>query len=165
MSQAQPQDPNQERQHGQVFTYKVSAHQSEVYNRGTVETDGFRQCLTFSQPPEFRGDAGFWSPEHLVAAALASCFVASFRGIAQKSSLHFLRIEAEVEGRLERVGSGLEFTHFVLRAQLALTDAADEAKAVRILHKAEQACLIARSLKAKVEVKPDIRVEAPLPSF
>lgn len=153
------------RHHGQVFTYKVSAHQSELYNRGTVETDGFHQCLTFSKPPEFHGDPGFWSPEHLQAAALASCFVASFRGIARKSDLHFLRIEADVEAQLERVGDGLEFTHFLLRPQLVLVNDADEAKAIKILHKAERGCLIARSLKARIEVRPDIRVGEPLPAF
>ena len=51
--------------------------------------------LPLHAPPEFDGPPGYWSPETLLTAAVASCFVLSFRAIARASKLEWLRVAAD----------------------------------------------------------------------
>jgi peroxiredoxin-like protein len=120
---------------------------------------GTEKAIEFSTPPEFHGEAGFWTPEHLLLASAASCFVATFRAIAGISKLDFVALEVGVEGMLEKGAGGFEFTKIVLRPVLTIPEPGDRARAERLLEKAEHGCLIARSLKG--EVTMEARIESP----
>ncbi len=64
---------------------------------GDVQLDSGRlAALRSAAPAEFDGPGDRWSPETLVTAALADCFVLTFRGIARFSKLSVAR--AEVRG-------------------------------------------------------------------
>ncbi len=145
------------------FRYQASAswtlHQHALVKAG----EGILETLNFSVPPEFGGDGGMWTPEHLLLAAVASCFVATFRGVAGKSKLDFQNIEISVNGLIEKLEGGLRFTKIILHPEVLLWREEDRIRAGRLLEKSEQGCLIARSLSAALEMKPKIWVEAPVP--
>lgn len=101
--------------------------------------------LSSSAPREFGGPGDEWSPESLLCAAVADCFTLTFRAIAQASKLEWKRLELDVEGTVDRVEGGPRFTALTLRARLS-APGADEARARRLLEKAEQGCLVTRSL-------------------
>lgn len=54
--------------------------------RGNLRAPGLPD-LVASTPPEFKGEAGFWTPEHLFVAAAEFCLMATFPGIAGNSRL------------------------------------------------------------------------------
>ena len=99
-------------------------------------------------PPEFGGPGGLWSPETLLVSAVADCFVLSFKAIARASSMDWVSLNCEVTGVLDRVEKVSQFTDFNLRVTLEVPPGTDEAKAARLLEKAEHACLITNSLKS-----------------
>ncbi len=71
--------------------------------RPTIAAEHVDKIIEFSAPPEFRGQPGFWTPEHFLLAAVASCFVVTFRAIAGFSKLEPLAIEVSVQGTLDKI--------------------------------------------------------------
>ena len=143
------------------YTYEASAHWV-LHERGKVKAENIAPALDFSVPPEFGGEGGYWTPEHLLLAAVASCYVATFRGMAEKSNLEFPSIAVAVQGVIEKLDGGLRFTRITLKPEVTVNREADHERASRLLEKAERNCLIARSLSAEFVLEPQILVEAPV---
>lgn len=142
------------------YSYRVNAHWTGA-GTGSVTPDEMKLPIFFSTPPEFGGEAGHWTPEHMLIAAVASCYVATFSAIAQKSSFDFLDLEVSVAGVLGKTEAGLKFTEIVIRPVLAIDDAANEERGIRLLQKAERSCLIARSLSGAITLESKVHVPEP----
>ena len=116
--------------------------------------------LIIDAPPEFKGHEGFWTPEHLFVASLNSCFMTTFLAIAENSKFDFVSLRIEATGKLEKPdGQGLMITEITLQPRLVLSDERHTERALRILQKAESACLIANSMKTQIKLEPVIIVE------
>lgn len=128
---------------------------------GEVElaSDGL-PALASAAPAEFGGPGGRWSPETLLVAAVADCFVLTFRAIARASKVSWLSLRCEVEGTLDRVERATFFTGFVVRASLKLPAGANEEQALRLLERAEHSCLITNSLKGASRLEATVDVGA-----
>jgi organic hydroperoxide reductase OsmC/OhrA len=112
--------------------------------------------LVSAAPAEFDGPGDQWSPESLLCAAVASCFVLSFRSVARAAGLQWTRLECEVEGTLERILGVTRFTKVIVRAVLTVPESTAAAASERVLHKAEQSCLIANSLVCDRELRTEV---------
>lgn len=112
--------------------------------------------LATQAPAEFGGPGDRWSPETLLAAAVADCFVLGFRAIARASKFDYEALEVEVEGVLERIDRVIRFTGFTVHARLRVPAGADEARALRLLEKAEETCLITNSLDCETRLEPQV---------
>jgi len=126
--------------------------------RGRVETEGVKLPIHFSAPPEFQGEAGQWTPEHFFMAAVASCFITTFRAIAENSRFEPVSLGVSAEGVVEKREGGYEFTRVVLRPLLTIREETDRQRAARLLKKTERACLVSRSLKSEVTMEPRIEL-------
>ena len=116
--------------------------------------------LDVDAPPEFKGHAGVWTPEHLFVAAVNSCFMTTFLAIAENSKLEFVKFNADAEGMLEKVeGKGLMITHITLRPKLVVKHDRDTQRALRIFEKAEKHCLIANSIRTETKLEPQVNCE------
>ena len=81
--------------------YSVSA---SAATQGDVAIQGDMLPTIASAPPtEFGGPGDRWSPETLLVAAVADCFVLTFRGIAGLSRLPWNSLECNVTGKVDRV--------------------------------------------------------------
>jgi len=109
-------------------------------------------------PAEFGGPGDAWSPETLLAAAVADCFILSFRAIARASKFEWTSVSCDVDATLDRVESVTRFTGFQQRVVLDVPAGTDEAKAIRMLEKAEHVCLITNSLKAETHLEAEVRI-------
>jgi organic hydroperoxide reductase OsmC/OhrA len=109
-------------------------------------------------PVEFDGPGDRWSPETLLVAAVASCFLLTFRGIAKASKMPWVEVSCEVIGRLERVERVTRFTDVLVRAALKIPPGTHEAQAQRILVRAEETCLVTRSLTATTRIETTVEV-------
>ena len=108
--------------------------------------------IASAAPVEFDGPGGKWSPETLLPAAVADCFILTFRAIARASKLEWASLECEVEGTLERREHVTLFTAFTLQATLTVPPDTDGERARRLLEKAEAGCLITNSLSAGIHL-------------
>jgi organic hydroperoxide reductase OsmC/OhrA len=136
--------------------YSVSAL---ARSEGEVTLESARlAAIASAAPSEFGGPGDRWSPETLLIAAHADCFVLSFRAVAQASKLSWVSLRCQVEGTLDRVERVTQFTAFVVRAALTLPAGSDVERARGLLEKAEKVCLIANSLKAKATLEATVEL-------
>src|SRR5271155_3778881 len=113
-----------------------------------LSTEGVR-IIESSSPKEFDGPGNQWSPEGLLTASVADCFVLNFRAIATASKFAWQRLEASTQGTLDRVDGTIRFTRFDTQAKLHIAAGADAERAKRLLEKAESTCLVSNSLNSE----------------
>ncbi len=142
---------------------KPYPHIYDACARGTasgtvlVSASGLHDLET-APPPEFDGPGGVWSPETLLVASIADCFILTFRGVSRAAHLEWQALEATVEGTLERSAGVTQFTRFLTRAVLSVNPMADAAKARELLEKAEKLCLVANSLRGERTLDASVRI-------
>ncbi|GAB3093744.1 OsmC family protein [Aestuariicella hydrocarbonica] len=114
--------------------------------------------IQVAPPEEFGGPGDQWSPEELLMASLADCLVLSFKSIARASRLEWSAIECESDGKLEKVGSKVQFTDVLSTVRLTIPASASQEKAEKLLHKAEETCFISNSLACETRLACEIVV-------
>ncbi len=116
-------------------------------------------CIEVATPPEFpKGIEGIWSPEHLFVAAISGCLMTTFLAIAENSTLEFASFSCQGKGKIEMIAGKLIMSEVLLEPKVVIYNEQFRDKAVRILKKAEDACLIGNSVKSKVIVEIHIEV-------
>jgi organic hydroperoxide reductase OsmC/OhrA len=116
--------------------------------------------LSTAPPAEFDGPGDAWSPETLLCAAVADCFVLTFRGVSRAGKLEWRSLECRVEGSLERTDGITRFTVFKTFAKLTVPQSTDVADARRLLERAEHVCLVANSLNGSRMLDTEVLVES-----
>jgi len=139
------------------YSYRTTAHWTE-HTRGIVEAEGIPRTINFAAPPEFGGEPGLWTPEHLLLAAVSTCYVATLRAVADAFKLQLHSLELTVEGTIEKQEGGFRFTRVLLRPAVTITQEEDRERMGRVLEKAERACLITRSLACTALLEAKILV-------
>jgi len=125
--------------------------------KGVLSSPDLTETIEVATPPEFDGGvAGVWSPEHLYTASVVSCLLTSFLAIAEYSKFPFEDLQIESEGVMRKVEGKFIMEKVILRPVLTVADAAQEAKGIRLLEKAEHICLISRSIKSEIQFEPRV---------
>ena len=117
--------------------------------------DGVPELRT-APPPEFDGPGDAWSPEHLLLAAVETCFLFTLRAVAKGSRIEFEACDVTAEGTVDRLDGVTRFTEIVLRARLKLLPGSSPDRARRAMEKAEQACLVTASLATPVRIEAEL---------
>lgn len=110
-------------------------------------------------PAEFGGPGDRWSPETLLAAAVADCFILTFRAVARAAKFEWSDLQCTCEGVLDRVDGVSRFTGFVVHAVLTVPMSTDQARARQLLEKAEHGCLVANSLTGERTLTVEFRTQ------
>ena len=140
---------------------KPLPHRYEVQLTGgpsgyaTVSTKGMPD-LRSAPPLDFDGPGDAWSPEHLLLAAVETCFLFTLRAVAKASRVEFLALELSSEGTVDRLDGVTRFTEIVLRPRLTIGPGADRDRALAVLHKSERSCLVSASLGTPVRLDPEL---------
>lgn len=136
--------------------YHVHAHGSAD---GEVRLDADAlPTLATTPPPQFDGPTGYWSPETLLVAAVASCFILTFRAVARASKLEWAHLSCDVEGVLERHDGRSHFARLMIKPHLRIHESGRERLARQCLDKAEAGCLVTNSLTADIDLEPIVEV-------
>ncbi len=136
------------------YQVRISAEPESV---ARLTADGLPEFSSMP-PPEFDGPGGYWSPETLLVAAVADCFLLSFRSIARASRFEWQELSADVQGLLERSDGVARFTRFETRARLVVPAGSDPTRAKMLMEKAEKICLISNSLSAARQLECEVIV-------
>jgi organic hydroperoxide reductase OsmC/OhrA len=137
------------------FPHQYSATISRTFaSRARVEAPP-RPALLVSPSSEFDGDAGAWSPEHLVLSSLGISMLTTFEAFAARDAIELVRWDATVHGTVERTPEGLMFTSIVLSIDMEITG--DVAKVETTLEDAKQYCLILNTLRVPVVIETEIK--------
>jgi len=128
------------------LTFKVSSHTMPSIATPWETSVPHAAPLTAAIPTEFGGLGGGFSPEDFYALAVLNCFCATFKVIAEKSKLMFVKLETSGELTVDRNESGAPWmSQFALHAKLYGAEENDKAK--RILEKTSQSCIVLNSIK------------------
>ncbi len=139
--------------------YEVSVTAGE---EGPAEINSVGLSRHLSAPPmEFDGPGDLWSPETLTVAAVADCFVLTFRAIARVARFRWTRLLCRGEGAVDRSEGIVRFTSIRLNVEVTLPTGSDADRAVRLLEKSEKACVVGNSLRFAPTFHFDILIEDP----
>lgn len=140
--------------HNYVVTARSQQEGDIVLDQGSAEG------LISHAPPGFGGPEGYWSPEDLFVGAVADCFILTFRAIARASKLEWQALECSADGVLDKADGKLQFTGVTIKATLTVAADVDASKAERLLHKAEENCLVTNSMKCPVSLEVTVNSAA-----
>jgi len=138
------------------FTYHTTL--DNVLGRSGVAHSDIKPELRIVAPPEFKGEAGLWTPEDLFVVSLESCLMLTFVGIAEKRGLRVIRYESSAEGLLEWLAGSYQFTRIVVRPRITVPDPASIVAAREIVDRAHQTCLVANSIRTSIVIEPELVV-------
>lgn len=128
---------------------------------GEMSSPELPSRIEVATPPEFeKGVAGIWSPEHLFTASVLSCFMTTFLAIAEYSKLEFSNFDCTAEGVLAKEDGKFKMTEITLKPVLVIDDETKRERALRILDKAENACLITNSIQTVVHLDASVEITA-----
>jgi len=145
-------------------TYPVEVHWSGKKSAIAGSDRDHLPELALASPPEFGGPPNTWSPEHLYVASIAACFMTTFEAIAEISQLPIRGFDVAARGELVRgEDRRYRFTRVELVPRILVDDQRDVERALRLVPKAEQACLISRSVSSDVVVLPEVAIAAAQP--
>ncbi|HVO73835.1 MAG TPA: OsmC family protein [Ignavibacteriaceae bacterium] len=123
---------------------------------GKLSSPGMESIDT-ATPPDFAGGVpNIWSPEHLFTASVNICLMNTFLAIAENSKLNFKAFTSNASGKVEKVDGKYMVTEIELKPKIVIADEKDRERAVRIIEKAKNACLISNSVKSEISMKPEI---------
>jgi organic hydroperoxide reductase OsmC/OhrA len=109
------------------------------------------QSLPSSSALEFGGDDSKSNPEALLIAALSSCHMLWFLGLARKKGFEVASYEDDADGVLD----GKRFTSATLRPHVRWHREPPAPDAIEALHhRAHELCFIANSVEFPVGVEP-----------
>lgn len=126
----------------------------------TIDAEG-RPAITGSAPPEFDGEPGRWSPEHLLLASLNLCLQATFESMAKGRSLAIASYRSHATAVLAPVPHGLGFTYVALEVRIEARPE-DHERVRDTLTAAKHHCIVARALNAPVHLSMSVE-PTPMP--
>lgn len=138
------------------FTYSTTVEWAG--GRSGTLLSGEKPRMRVSSPPEFKGEAGVWTPEDLFVAAVNICLMTTFQSFAAKLELPIVAYTATAEGLLDFVDGGYRFTTIHIRPTITIADSRFVPKVASTLDEAHRSCLISNSISAEVAVEPHLLV-------
>lgn len=142
--------------HDPTHDYAVNLewNQGRIGQLSSPELENLIECAT---PPEFpHGVPGIWSPEHLFTAAVSSCLMTTFLSVADHSNLKIEKFTCKATGTLAKQDGKWMMTEVHLFPELTLSPGEKEERGLKVLEKAEKACLISHSVKSEIKMTPTI---------
>ena len=125
---------------------------------GIAKSVSAPNVIHFTSPPAAGGLDGRWTPEDLLLCAVASSFTTTFRILAEISKFAYSDLQVEVEGDIQKADSGDQFSEVIIRPRLTISKGEDQTRAMKLLEKAEELCLISRALSVEQRFEAQVQV-------
>jgi len=125
---------------------------------GMLSSEG-KPDVKVGSPPEFRGEAGVWTPEDMFLASVETCTLMTFAAFSERLKIPVVSYESSAEGLLEFVDGGYQFTRITLRPIVRVSSPEAVAQARKTLDDAHHACMVSRSVKSEIVLEADVRAD------
>jgi organic hydroperoxide reductase OsmC/OhrA len=99
----------------------------------------------------------------LLLCAIASCFVTTFRVLAEYSKWEYVDLQVEAIGTVDKAGSGYAFSHIILRPHLKIPWEQEQTRALQLLQKTQDLCLVSRVISVTQDFEPVVDVGNTVP--
>jgi organic hydroperoxide reductase OsmC/OhrA len=86
----------------------------------------------------------------LSVAAASGCLMTTFLAIAEKDTLDFISFSCKAKGKFERLDGKFMISEIFLYPEVVVHGEAHQNQVIRILKKAEVACLINHSISSEI---------------
>jgi osmotically inducible protein OsmC len=137
---------------------KASARWNTTDGRGTLSAaSGAFKDLPYSIKARFEGGVPGTTPEEMIAAAHAGCYIMQFGVFLTQEKITPRALEAEAEVTVEVGKDGANITTSTLRCRVE-APGADAAKIRELGEKAKSACPVSKAL-ASVSITLDLDVK------
>lgn len=133
-----------------MWTYETSVDWKEG-KIGETRCAG-KPPIEVATPPEFGGPENIWSPEDLLASAVATCIMTSALFFFERAKIQPRSYKSTATATMEKTSAGLSITRIAIDISIALDDLAQEAVVRKALEQAEKSCPLSISLKCPVEL-------------
>jgi organic hydroperoxide reductase OsmC/OhrA len=97
----------------------------------------------------------------LLLCAVASCYTTTFRAVAESSKFEYKDLQVEVDGAIAKSETGYHFGEVFIRANLTISHEQEQARAIKLLQKAKELCLVSRALSLEQRFEPRVQVVEP----
>ncbi|MHB1261022.1 MAG: OsmC family protein [Thermoplasmatota archaeon] len=135
------------------YTYRTTVAWTAA-RAGQLECEG-KPGFRVASPPEFKGEAGVWSPEDLFVASVNICTMTTFISFAERAKVVLHGYRSEAEGTLELVDGAFRFTRIVIRPRIHVPpDQVDLAR--KVMDDAHTKCLVSNSMRCEVVVDANV---------
>lgn len=131
---------------------------------GLAKSDSAPNAIHFTAPTEFGGLEGRWTPEELLLAAVAGCYTTTLRAIAAAAKFDFTDLQVEASGTVRKADSGYSFSEIVVRPNLKIASLEDRNRALDLLRRAEELCLVSRAIGTMLKFEPQLEVVKSVPT-
>lgn len=138
-------------------SYRVAAWWTSG-RTGLAKSDSAPSAIHFTAPTEFGGLEGRWTPEELLLAAVASCYTTTLRAIAGSAQFDFTDLQVEASGSVRKADSGYSFAQIVVRPNLKIASAEERDRALELLKRAEELCLVSQALRTNLKFEPQLEI-------
>ncbi len=147
-----------------IFLYQVKTTWKEG-RIGEINSTILDSVIEVATPPEFaKGVPGIWSPEHLLAAAVSSCFMTTFLAMAEKMRLNFKHFECSSTLLLESNEGNVHATQIVIHPIVTVNNSIYTGKGLKVLDITGKSCIISSMLIPEIAFTPQIIIEPDIPA-
>ncbi len=109
-------------------------------------------------PPEFGGKPEYWSPEELFVAAVELCIMTTFIDLCKRHHCNIISYRSKAEGLLHIFKGEFRFSQITIWPVVIATSPEDLEKATKFIKKAEEECVVSRSIKTDVSIEPKLEI-------
>jgi organic hydroperoxide reductase OsmC/OhrA len=140
----------------QPYPHRYTANAQVQQGGGVIASSAGLPDIDMAAPREFDGPGDLWSPETLLCASVATCFILTFRAFARAARLDWSELDCRVEGVLDRLEGVAQFAGFTTYVKLTIPSGTDPERARSLITKSEDRCLVTNSLKGTRQLVVDL---------
>ncbi|MBN2644665.1 MAG: OsmC family protein [Desulfuromonadaceae bacterium] len=134
-----------------MWTYEIAVDWKDG-KIGEIRSGG-KPPVAVATPPEFGGPENIWTPEDLLASAVASCLMTSTLFFADRAKITLRSYASTAVATMEKTAKGLAITGVKVAVVISLENA-EQADAIRkAVEMAEVNCPISTTLNCPVELQ------------
>ncbi|TET44596.1 OsmC family peroxiredoxin [candidate division TA06 bacterium] len=138
-----------------IYEYKSSTKWTGGH-KGRLSSEE-KHSIEVACPPEFGGDPGYWTPEHLFVSSVEVCILTTFLSIFEKSGGNLVSYESQAVGKASMKNWVFQFNDVDIMPTVVVETEEDVRKAEEAMERAVNECLITKSLKFKPKVRPRVQ--------
>ncbi len=108
--------------------------------------------------PEFGGKKEYWSPQHLLIAAIEVCIMTTFFWLLEKSNLNIINYFSEACAKAQLKDNDFVFTEVIVKPAVTIDSEQKEDDILNLVNEAGNKCMVSKSINCPVILKPAIKI-------